>query len=162
MLLVSRFEIVEENALEIIMVFTSFLSFFLSFFLFSFLFPKGLFPVGVPVKILKALLPSSILTTKPAHLSLLNLTIRTIYKVPHCGGFSTPPLKYFLGPNIHLRILFSNTLCLRSSLNVRCHASQSYSATGNIIVLYILIFKFLERSREDKLFGMNINMNFLL
>ena len=54
------------------------------------------------------------------------------------------------GPNIRLRILFSNTLSLHSSLNVRDHASQPYSTTGNIIVLYILIFKFLERSREDK------------
>ena len=33
--------------------------------------PKGFFPVGLPVKILKALLPSSILTTCPAHLNLL-------------------------------------------------------------------------------------------
>ena len=35
--------------------------------------PKGLFPAGVPVKILKALLPSSILVTCPAHLSLQDL-----------------------------------------------------------------------------------------
>ena len=33
---------------------------------------------------------------------------------------------------------------LRSSLNVRDHVSQPYSTTSNIIVLYILIFKFLE------------------
>jgi hypothetical protein len=32
-----------------------------------------------------------------------------------------------LGPKIHLRILFSNTLSLHSSLNVRDHASQPYS-----------------------------------
>ena len=31
--------------------------------------PKGLFPVGLPVKILKELLPSSILATWPAHLN---------------------------------------------------------------------------------------------
>ena len=43
-----------------------------------------------------------------------------------------------------------NTLSLCSSLNVRDHVSQPYSTTGNITVLYILIFKFLERSREDK------------
>ena len=36
-----------------------------------------------------------------------------------------------------LRILFSNTLSLRSSLSVRDHASQPYSTTGNIIVSYI-------------------------
>ena len=35
--------------------------------------PKGLFPADVPVKILKALLLSSILATWPAHLNLLDL-----------------------------------------------------------------------------------------
>ena len=40
--------------------------------------PKGLFPVGLPVKILKALLPSSILATFPVHLNLLDIIIQTI------------------------------------------------------------------------------------
>ena len=35
-------------------------------------------PVGLPVKILKALLPSSILATCPAHLNLLDLITLTI------------------------------------------------------------------------------------
>ena len=38
--------------------------------------------------------------------------------------------------------IFSNMFSLHSSLNVRDHVSQPYSTTGNIIVLYILIFKF--------------------
>ena len=46
------------------------------------------------------------------------------------------PLSSLLGPNIRLRILFSNTLSLDSSLNVRDHVSQPYITTGNIIVLY--------------------------
>ena len=40
--------------------------------------PKGLFPVGLPVKSFKALLPSSILATCPAHLNVLDLITLTI------------------------------------------------------------------------------------
>ena len=47
------------------------------------------------------------------------------------------PFLSLLGPNIRLRILFSNTLSLDSSLNVRDHVSQPYSTTDNVIVLYI-------------------------
>ena len=36
------------------------------------------FPVGLPVKILKVLLPSSILVTCPAHLNVLDLITLTI------------------------------------------------------------------------------------
>ena len=39
---------------------------------------KGLFPAAKPVEILKALLPSSILATWPAHLNLLDLIALTI------------------------------------------------------------------------------------
>ena len=40
--------------------------------------PKGLFPVSLPVKTLKVLLPSSILVTCPARLNLLDLITLTI------------------------------------------------------------------------------------
>jgi len=40
--------------------------------------PKGLFSVGLPVRILKALLSSSILATCPAHLNLVDLITLTI------------------------------------------------------------------------------------
>ena len=39
---------------------------------------EGLFPVGLPVKILKAFLPSSILATCHAYLNLLDLITLTI------------------------------------------------------------------------------------
>ena len=60
------------------------------------------------------------------------------------------PFRILLGPNIRLRILFSNNLSMRSLFNVREYVLQPYHTTGNIILLYILIFKFLERSWEDK------------
>ena len=53
------------------------------------------------------------------------------------------PILIPLGPIIRLGILFSNTLSLHSSLNVRDHISHPYSTTGNIIVLnlYVIFFK---------------------
>ena len=45
-----------------------------------------------------------------------------------------------LDPNIFLTTLFSNTLSLRSSLIVSDQVSHPHKTTGNIIVLYILIF----------------------
>jgi hypothetical protein len=49
-----------------------------------------------------------------------------------------------LGPNILLSTLFSNTLSLCSSLNVRDQFAHPYRTTGKIIVLYILIFIFFD------------------
>jgi hypothetical protein len=102
--------------------------------------PKGLFPVGVLVKILKALLPSFILATWPAsqsfrlnHPDYIRWTVQTM-------KFLIVEPSPLLGLNIRLRIQFSDTLALHSSFNVRHHASQSYSTTGNATVLYILIF----------------------
>jgi hypothetical protein len=49
--------------------------------------------------------------------------------------FIQPLVTWFLfGPNILLSILFSNTLSLCYSLNVRDQVSHSYRITGKIIV----------------------------
>jgi hypothetical protein len=59
----------------------------------------------------------------------------------------SPPL---FRPNI-LNTLFSNTLGLCSSLNVRDHVSHPYRTTGKIIVLYILNLTFLcQQTRRQK------------
>jgi hypothetical protein len=57
--------------------------------------------------------------------------------------FLQPPVTSSLfGPNILLNTLFSNTLSLCSSLNVRDQVSYPYKATTKIIILYILNFSF--------------------
>ena len=96
------------------------------------------------------------ITTWPAHPNLLELTTLNMlgerYKLWNSSwSLLHFPFASLLGPNICLRILFSNILSLHSPLKISDHVFQTYSTTGNIIVLYILhifIFKCLERSLE--------------
>ena len=91
---------------------------------------KGFFPVGLSVKSLKEPLSYSILAIWPAHINLLDLITLHIlgdqYKL-----WSSPlwclhsPFSSLLSPNIRLKILFSNTLSLRSSL------AENLSSTGH-------------------------------
>jgi len=89
--------------------------------------------------------------TFPAHLILLDLITRTILGEEYRSLSSSlrsflhsPITSSLLGPNILINTLFSNTLSLRDQV------SHPYKTTGEIIVLYILILKFLDNKVEDK------------
>jgi len=56
-----------------------------------------------------------------------------------CSFLHSPVTSSLLGPNILLNTLFSNTLSLRSSLNVSDQVSHPYKTTGIIVIIIIII-----------------------
>ena len=60
-----------------------------------------------------------------------------------CSFLHSPVTSSLLGPNILPNTLFSNTLSLRSSLNVSDQVSHPYKTTGKIIFFISLSLHFL-------------------
>ena len=67
-----------------------------------------------------------------------------------CIRWTVKTIKFLLDTNIRLRLLFSTTLSFPPFLNVTDQVSQPDRTNGNVIVLYILIFKFLDIIPEDE------------
>ena len=109
-------------------------------------FPSGLFPSGFPTQnpVYASPLPHTRYISP--HLILLDFITRTIFGEQYkslssslCSFLHSPVISSFLGPNILLSTVLSNTLSLRSSLSVSDQVSHPYKSTGKIIVLYVLM-----------------------
>jgi hypothetical protein len=114
-------------------------------------FPNNLFPSYSPTKILYTFLifPCA-LHARPIFFTL-DLIISIIsgeeYKLGSsslCRFLQSPVTSYLLSPNILLSTLFSNTLDLCSSLNVRDQVLHTYKTTGKITVLHIMFLDIVE------------------
>jgi hypothetical protein len=121
-------------------------------------FPRGLLPSGLPTNTLYAPLLSPVHATYSVHIIILDYITRMFgeeyrsWRSSLCSRVYSSITSSFLGPNIIFSTLFSNNLSLHSSVNVSDHVPHPHKTTSKIIVLYSLIFIFLDSKLEDKRF----------
>jgi hypothetical protein len=74
------------------------------------------------------------------------------FNYPNNIGWGIQVLKFIIMQFSSRSVFIPSTLSLCSSLKVRAQASHPYSTTGNITVLYISIFSFLDFRQKNKRF----------
>ena len=96
----------------------------------------------IPHQTPNATVLSPILATSANNLIILNLVTRTKLGEQYrtlssslCSFLHSPVTSSPLATNIPLNTLFSNTLSLRSSLNVSDQVSHPHKTTGNVLLL---------------------------
>jgi hypothetical protein len=106
--------------------------------------PRGFFPSGFPTKILYVFCCFPIRSTCSIHLILSDLIVLLVLDEKHNlwssslrNFLQSPATSSLFDPYIIFNTLFSNTLSLYSSLNVRHQVPQQCRTTRKIIVFYI-------------------------